>query len=193
MYLSWHVRYSRTIRHEAPVRVALVGHRLIDQREEVGIVFFERLASGDAISGVVGRGVLTRGVEVGKNTFRPVGGAVVEGLAVGGHAHYLAKDMQAVATLPDGSQQWLLWIKDWDFSWQDQYQYKRPLPLPKGTRIDCVAHFDNSPNNQFNPDPAKEVRWGEQTWEEMMIGFFTYTVPYAPTTAAAQTRPLSLR
>jgi hypothetical protein len=48
--------------------------------------------------------------------------------------------------------------------------------LPKGTRIDCVAHFDNSTKNKYNPDPAQTVRWGDQTWEEMMIGFFTYTV-----------------
>jgi hypothetical protein len=52
--------------------------------------------------------------------------------------------------------------------------------LPKGTRIDCIAHFDNSPNNKFNPDPTKEVRWGDQTWEEMMIGFFLTTAPVAP-------------
>ncbi|MBL8223608.1 MAG: hypothetical protein JNL62_30530, partial [Bryobacterales bacterium] len=43
--------------------------------------------------------------------------------------------------------------------------------LPKGTRIECVAHYDNSANNKFNPDPAKEVRWGDQSWEEMMVGF----------------------
>jgi hypothetical protein len=63
------------------------------------------------------------------------------------------------------------------------------MALPKGTRIECVAHFDNSPNNRFNPDPSKEVRWGDQTFEEMMIGFFTYTVPNAPSgPAAGQTR-----
>ena len=44
--------------------------------------------------------------------------------------------------------------------------------LPKGTKIDCTAHFDNSPNNPNNPDPTKDVKWGDQTWEEMMIGFF---------------------
>jgi hypothetical protein len=59
--------------------------------------------------------------------------------------------------------------------------------LPKGTRIDCVAHFDNSPNNKFNPDPSKDVKWGDQTWEEMMMGWFTYTVPaaQAPSSTAA--------
>jgi hypothetical protein len=92
----------------------------------------------------------------------------VDGLAVGGHAHYLAKDMQMTATLPDGSKQWLLWIKDWDFSWQDQYQYKNPVPLPKGTRIDVQITYDNSDENPRNPShPPKRVTWGEQSFDEM--------------------------
>lgn len=91
-----------------------------------------------------------------------------EGIAVGGHAHYLCKDMQAVATLPDGSRQWLLWIKDWDFSWQDQYQYSKPVPLPKGTRIDVALTYDNSADNPHNPShPPKRVKWGEQSFDEM--------------------------
>jgi hypothetical protein len=92
----------------------------------------------------------------------------VEGIAVGGHAHYICKDMQAVATLPDGSTQWLLWIKDWDFSWQDQYQYKKPVQLPKGTRIDVSITYDNSADNPHNPThPPKRVKWGEQSFDEM--------------------------
>jgi len=92
----------------------------------------------------------------------------VEGLQVGAHAHYLAKDMQMTATLPDGSKKWLLWIKDWDFSWQDQYQYKDPVPLPKGTRIDVAITYDNSAENPHNPSsPPKRVQWGEQSFDEM--------------------------
>ena len=63
----------------------------------------------------------------------------------------------------------------YDFNWQHTYIPKQPIALPKGTRLDCVAYFDNSEKNKFNPDPSKEVRWGDQTWEEMMIGWFTYT------------------
>ena len=59
------------------------------------------------------------------------------------------------------------------------------MHLPKGTRIDCVAHFDNSVNNKYNPDPNKEVKWGDQTFEEMMIGFFGYVVPAQPAGAAS--------
>ena len=56
--------------------------------------------------------------------------------------------------------------------WQHTYQLAQPRLLPKGTTIEVVATFDNSPGNKFNPDPTKDVRWGDQTWEEMMIGFF---------------------
>ncbi|HEV3197026.1 MAG TPA: thiol-disulfide isomerase [Bryobacteraceae bacterium] len=101
------------------------------------------------------------------------------------HMHLRGKDFQYTLVYPDGRQDVILSVPKYDFNWQIKYQLKSPMLLPKGTKIDCVAHFDNSPNNKFNPDPAKEVRWGEQTWEEMMIGFFTYTVPYAPTSTAA--------
>ena len=63
-----------------------------------------------------------------------------------------------------------------------QYPAK-PIRLPEGTKIACVAHYDNSPNNKYNPDPTKDVKWGDQTWEEMMIGWFTYIVPVEPAVA----------
>jgi hypothetical protein len=96
------------------------------------------------------------------------------------HMHFRGKDFQYTVVYPDGRQDVILKVPKYDFNWQLMYQLKSPLLLPKGTRIDCVAHFDNSANNKYNPDPSKQVKWGEQTWEEMMIGFFTYTVPNAP-------------
>ncbi len=110
------------------------------------------------------------------------------------HMHLRGKDFQYTVVYPDGRQEVLLNVPKYDFNWQLLYQLKSPMLLPKGTRIDCVAHFDNSPNNKYNPDPSKEVRWGDQTWEEMMIGWFTYTVPYPPptSTAAAESRPNGL-
>ena len=66
----------------------------------------------------------------------------------------------------------LLRVPKYDFNWQLTYYLEPPKFLPKGTIIDCVAHYDNSPNNPYNPDPTKEVHQGEQTWDEMMIGFF---------------------
>jgi hypothetical protein len=66
----------------------------------------------------------------------------------------------------------VLRVLKYDFNWQLVYRMQVPLTLPKGARLDCVAHFDNSPNNPANPDPRKEVKWGPQTWEKMMIGWF---------------------
>jgi hypothetical protein len=86
----------------------------------------------------------------------------------GAHAHYVAKEMKATATLPDGTTQPILWIPDWDFSWQDRYTYKAPITLPKGTRIDVRLTYDNSAKNPRNPSkPPKRVTWGEQSFDEM--------------------------
>ena len=68
----------------------------------------------------------------------------------------------------------------YDFGWQANYLLKQPLRLPAGTRIECDAHFDNSPGNPNNPDPSKWVNWGDQTWQEMMIGFLDYAVIDTP-------------
>ena len=64
-----------------------------------------------------------------------------------------------------------------DFAWQTYYVLKDPIELPKGSVIDCLAHFDNSDSNPYNPDSTKLVRWGEQTFEEMMIGYLDMDVP----------------
>jgi len=93
------------------------------------------------------------------------------------HMHVRGKDFLYTAVYPDGRSEILLSVPRYDFNWQLNYQLAEPKLLPKGTRIDCVAHFDNSPNNKFNPDPSAEVKWGDQTWEEMMIGWFNYILP----------------
>ncbi len=87
------------------------------------------------------------------------------------HMHLRGKDFRYQAIFPDGKRQTLLSVPRYDFNWQNTYRFAEPLSLPKGTRIDCLAHFDNSENNAANPDPTKPVRWGDQTWEEMMIGW----------------------
>ena len=92
------------------------------------------------------------------------------------HMHLRGKDMTYTATYPDGRQEILLRVPKYDFGWQTDYALAQPLTLPKGTKVRVAAHFDNSPANRANPDPKATVRWGDQTWEEMMIGFFTYTV-----------------
>jgi hypothetical protein len=90
------------------------------------------------------------------------------------HMHLRGKSFEYVATFPDGKKEVLLKVPAYDFNWQTVYRLEKPMRLPAGTRIDCAAVFDNSSKNKNNPDPGKLVIWGEQTWQEMMIGFIDY-------------------
>jgi mono/diheme cytochrome c family protein len=93
------------------------------------------------------------------------------------HAHYLCKDMQVTAKLPDGTVEPLIWIRDWDFNWQGAYRYQSPLKLPKGTEIDMQYTYDNSADNVRNPsNPPREVKFGEQTTNEMAFAFVQVTL-----------------
>ncbi|HWC75979.1 MAG TPA: hypothetical protein VG778_00865 [Blastocatellia bacterium] len=87
-----------------------------------------------------------------------------QGLAIRPYAHPLLVSLQATAYLPDGTQQVLIWVRGHRSDWQPTYYFKQPVSLPKQTRIEVVAHFDNSENNNANPnDPPKQVRWSELT------------------------------
>ncbi len=93
------------------------------------------------------------------------------------HMHTLGKEFKMTATRPDGSVENLIRIDDWDFNWQQFYFYKQPVPLPKGTVIELESYADNSPGNLSNPNsPPKTVTFGEQTTNEMCIGFIGCTV-----------------
>lgn len=92
------------------------------------------------------------------------------------HMHYRGKDFTYTARYPDGERETLLAVDNYDFNWQTNYQLAEPLFMPKGTRIDCVAHWDNSADNPNNPDPTKTVRNGDESYDEMMIGFVDYVV-----------------
>lgn len=84
------------------------------------------------------------------------------------HAHYLGKEMRVQAILPNGTTQWLIAIKNWDFNWQGDYTYKTPVALPKGTKLTMNYSFDNSSANVRNPNqPPKPVRFGLQSTDEM--------------------------
>jgi len=102
------------------------------------------------------------------------------------HMHFRGKDFKYTAVYPDGRSEVLLNVPKYDFNWQLTYVLEKPIALPKGTKLDCVAHFDNSTGNKYNPDPSKEVRWGDQTWEEMMIGWFSFTRDEQKDTAVAK-------
>jgi mono/diheme cytochrome c family protein len=93
------------------------------------------------------------------------------------HMHVRGKSFEFRLVTPDGQSQILLEVPKYDFNWQAGYNLATPLLAPKGSRIECTAYFDNSKGNKFNPDPSKEVTWGDQTWEEMMIGFTTIALP----------------
>ena len=90
------------------------------------------------------------------------------------HMHLRGKDFEFFRRDPSGKLESVAKVPKYDFNWQESYHLKQPLRVPAGTRIECIAHFDNSKGNPFNPDPTKEVRWGDMTWEEMMIGFLDY-------------------
>ena len=92
------------------------------------------------------------------------------------HMHWLGKDFTLEAILPDGARRTLIKIEDWDFNWQGDIRIREQVALPKGTRIEMAAYFDNSAQNPKKPEQAAlEVRWGEQTTDEMCIGFLQLT------------------
>ncbi len=111
------------------------------------------------------------------------------------HMHLRGKDFRYAIALPGESPRVVLSVPAYDFGWQTYYVLKEPIDLPKGTQIECLAHFDNSSNNPYNPDPSKLVRWGEQTWEEMMIGYVDVDVPAGspPPIAKPDFRPAAIR
>jgi hypothetical protein len=92
------------------------------------------------------------------------------------HMHLRGKDFVYRLVYPTGESETVLNVPRFDFNWQLFYYLDQPKVLPKGTRIECTAHFDNSANHPGNPDPTVEVRWGDQSWEEMMIGWFDLAV-----------------
>ena len=93
------------------------------------------------------------------------------------HMHLRGKAFKYVLTYPDGRVEQLLNVPKYDFNWQLSYILAQPRKVPAGSKVEATAWYDNSANNKYNPDPSKTVRWGDQTFEEMMIGFFNYKVP----------------
>ncbi len=89
-------------------------------------------------------------------------------VTVGGHAHYICKEMQVEATFPDGERRSIFYIDDWDFNWQNRYQYADPVELPAGTEVDVRIRYDNSDANPNNPfDPPRRIGWGLESTDEM--------------------------
>jgi hypothetical protein len=103
------------------------------------------------------------------------------------HMHLRGKDIKYTLIWPDGRQQVLLNVPKFDFNWQLHYELAEPLKIPAGSKIVAVAHYDNSIKNRYNPAPQKEVFWSEQSWDEMFIPWFEYTVDSQNLTKLAAT------
>jgi hypothetical protein len=92
------------------------------------------------------------------------------------HMHLRGKSFEYTLVPPAGPPETLLRVSDYDFYWQLSYRLAEPRLLPKGARLQWIATFDNSAANPRNPDPTAEVRYGYQSWQEMMVGFFDIAV-----------------
>lgn len=101
----------------------------------------------------------------------------VEMLSLFPHMHIRGKSFRYELTYPDGTHEVLLDVPDYDFNWQTSFVFAEPKTIPRGSRLLCTAHFDNSDQNLANPDPTQDVRWGEQTWQEMLIGWHDVATP----------------
>ena len=101
------------------------------------------------------------------------------------HTHVRGKRWQVEAIYPDGRTEMILNVPKYDFNWQTDYIFQSPLALPKGTKLKTSAWYDNSTANKSNPDPTKDVYWGDQTWEEMQFTAFTFSINQPPSTTSA--------
>ncbi|HEU4386151.1 MAG TPA: cytochrome c [Blastocatellia bacterium] len=101
------------------------------------------------------------------------------------HMHLRGKDIKYTLIWPDGRQQVLLDVPRFDFNWQLHYELAEPLRIPAGSKLFALAHYDNSIKNRYNPAPQKEVFWSEQSWDEMFIPWFEYTVDSKELTKSA--------
>jgi hypothetical protein len=93
------------------------------------------------------------------------------------HMHLRGKSFRYELVSPDGKSETLLDVPGYDFNWQTSYRLAEHKLLPAGTKIHCVGHYDNSPNNLNNPDPTASISWGDQTWYEIFIGYFDIAFP----------------
>jgi hypothetical protein len=148
-------------------------------RSSIGLVFakqppMERVFTTSALNDkfVIAAGAPDQEVESEVTLYKPA--KLVDMMP---HMHMRGKDFTFIADYPDGHSEVLLKVPHYNFHWQLLYTLAEEKLLPAGTRIHCVAHFDNSRNNPANPDPTKEVRWGDQSWDEMMIGWFDVAIP----------------
>jgi hypothetical protein len=107
------------------------------------------------------------------------------------HMHKRGKDMRYDVIYPDGRRETLLNVPNYSFNWQSMYRFDKPVLMPRGSKLIVTAHYNNSASNKFNPDPSKAVRWGDPTYDEMMVGYIDYIVK-TPNRVAAKIDPAIL-
>ncbi len=145
-------------------------------RSSVGVWFARKPLEWQAYTAVVADPALA--IPPGEANYRSVGSWEfpfdAELTLMKPHMHYRGKDMEYKAVYPDGREEILLYVPAYDMNWQMTYDLARPLPMPKGAKVVVTAHFDNSPDNRWNPDPEVWVYWGDDSRDEMMEGWFDY-------------------
>jgi hypothetical protein len=162
--------------------------KLCKDRTRIGLVF----AKAPVTEQIVARQVMYPALAIppGNPNFRVEASVTIqEPVYLAGmraHMHLRGKSFQFRAVYPTGESEILLNIPKFDFDWQPYYYLETPKLLPRGTKIICVAYFDNSANNLVNPDPTKLIHWGPQSWDEMMIGWLDLAIPATP---SPSTRP----
>jgi len=148
-------------------------------RERVGLVFAKSRPEKAVLTLQMGND--TFAIPPGERDYRVrVGGTLPNDALLLGffpHMHLRGKAFEYARIGDNGMPETLLKVSHYDFYWQMTYRLASPLALKKGTRLEWTAWFDNSANNPRNPDPSAEVRYGQQSWDEMMIGFFDVAVP----------------
>ncbi len=153
--------------------------KITKDRSKVGFIFSKTKPTREAFTlGIANADFILKpnsgNVEVASSKVMPFDVRVLSFMP---HMHLRGKDFMYTFTKPGGSPEVVLSVPAFDFAWQTYYMLQEPILLPKGSVIDCLAHFDNSDSNPYNPDPTKLVRWGDQTFEEMMIGYLDMDVP----------------
>jgi hypothetical protein len=151
-------------------------------RTRVGLVFADagkqELRPGQFINGVFTLPAGAADVEVDAD-IEFLQDATVWGIFP--HTHLRGKKWSYKMVLPDGGEKTILSVPKYDFNWQTYYMFKEPLKVPKGAKIVATAWYDNSAANKSNPDPKSDVKWGDQTWEEMQYTGILFTPSMAPT------------
>jgi hypothetical protein len=163
-----------------------------EDRTKVGLVFSKEPPTERIMTQAAGNTQFT--IPPGADNFAVTGGMKVPNdatlLSFFPHMHLRGKAME-MALVDGDKRETMLKVAKYDFNWQLTYKVEQPIALKPGMRIEAVGYFDNSPNNPYNPDPKAEVKWGEQSWEEMMYGFFDLAIDARHTPATwMQRKPL---